>query len=527
MSTAGSSKRKRNPSSLPPGLEIRRTITPDDTNAELWRRGYLGHILRRHRQTDLYNRLHEHTESFPDSIGPIVANIHRRCGKSFALRAYCWERSLEKPGTVCKFVAPELVQGRDYVKDIDSKLFALCPHDLTPEGRGDDLIFRNPYWGDPDGFSVIQLKGVKASGGESIRGGRANVIVLDEVREMSRVRYMIDNIFSFMFQDQDQPILILSTSTPKSMGHDFVDYYIPKAIREKRYIIFPGDKVGKIEGNRDVTERDRQIILGQCGTKESVAYRREWLCELVSDPTALVCPEFAPMKREIVGKHRQPEWFDAYVGVDWGWQDHNGIVFGYLDFLAQTLRIVGEVFMHNVSTGELIGSARAKEAELWQPREIAPARYVDHLGGRWRYRSVRRVGDHSKQQLADAWRDHGYVIAAAKKWDRDAALAQFRHGMSTGKITIDPECENLIHQLEHGIWRESADGARREFARNQVDGHLDLVAALVYLYRHVTWHENPYPDRGHDPVHEFDLAGTSPSRRIHFERLDTKFRPLN
>lgn len=424
-------------------------------------------------------------------------------------------------------MTPELESGRSYLRDIFSMLYDFCPPGLHPKRVGDTLIFKNPTnWNGDNGYSMIEHRGWKNSQGESLRGGRANIIVVDEAREIANLRYFVENILAYQFDRQFLPLLVLSTTPPKSMAHEWASWYVPLAKKRGTYIICPAEDTDEAEGNDDFSEEDAEKILEITGeARDSIAWKREALCKLISDPKSLIIPEFRDVKDKIIFKREPPPYFNAYEGVDFGFQDHNGVVLGFIDFLKGQFHIQGEVWGANLSTGQLARAILELERRLWAAPGNARSRSMDADGQWWSYKSLLRVGDHEQQQLHDLALDHRLFIAPADKWDFDASLASLRHSIANEKITIDPDCVNLIHQAEHGTWKESADGERKTFTRSAVLGHCDLLAALNYCHRHLNWQANPYPPR-QAGAEEIWIDGAAPASTIVAQPLSLKFRPL-
>lgn len=504
-------------------------ITPlaselEGLDEELWYRGDLSELFRPHKQTEIYRFLHRFSDDNPQSFGPVVLNCHRRLGKSFLLFAFLMERCLRYPNQVCRFVGPSYEQTWMYLTDIMNQIIPWMPKALQPKPSGDTLTFRNPaLWGNDQQVSLLEIRGV-VHDGDNLRGTRANIVALDEVREMKNPAYIVQDVLSYQFAYQFKPLLLISSSPPRSMAHPFVSKFIPEAKGRKLYFLAPAEDTPEAEGNKDFTEDDKRQILDSCAG-DSVSYRREALCELISDPEALIIPEFAALKGQLVYHEEQPEWFDAYMAVDFGFQDHNGALFAYVNFLKRRLHFRSEVWLHNVSTGTLAVAMRATEERLWTATK-KEGLHEDHAGRFWQYRDLIRVGDHSKQQLVDLSHDHDFHVLAADKWDFEAALANFRHGIASGRVSVDPECENFIHQLEHGTWKESADGSRRTFTRDAVLGHCDLIAAANYLYRRVAWDANPFPPERPNHATTFFLPEDEEEETIRLKPLKLKFRPI-
>ncbi len=509
-------------------MATKKQLTETDVYESLWCKGELRFLTKEHRQRDIYDYVHQWKRLHPKEYGPIVFNCHRRLGKSWLLGLLLVERCLKYANQVCRFIAPSFKQGRMYFKkDIMPSILRWCPPWLKPRPCGDEWWFSNPAWPPGSAPSLLELVGVK-DGGDSLRGPRMNLGVLDECREMGNVKYLLDDILIFQFAKQDLPLLLLSSTPPKSMAHQFASKYIPEARARQTYMLCPveNDPEEGAPGNPDFTEEDLQILLAdrEIGQKGSVSWLREMQCKLISDPEGLIIPEFAPMEREIVKKVPLPAWFDAYTAIDFGWQDYNGALLAYLDFLEQKIVIRAEIWRHNASTGQLAREIRRAEKDLWGTEESSKAHCEDRED-LWLYRDLLRVGDHSKQQLADLWIDHNVDVKETDKWDFDAALANLRYGVSIGKIIIDPDCVHLREQLRHGTWKESLDGSRRTFVRDNVLGHCDLIAALNYLYRMVNWTDNPFPAVTRKKSHVWDAEEeTQAEKSVRFTNVPLEWR---
>lgn len=501
---------------------------------ELWARGDLDYLVRDGQQRLLWDSLKRWTDE-GRSYGPHVVNTHRKWGKSFILALFCWARCLRSPNQLCRYLVPTFEQGKDYLFDIHHQLEALCPEILRPETSGENLIFRNPRWKDPAARSVLEMRGMKNP--DAARGPRAHVIVCDEVREWEDLEHAVKDVLVWQFADMEKPLLILSTTPPDSMAHPYVKKYIPQAIGLGTYYIFPledsddrfrlwyDEEPRRATGNKTLSPELREAIERECGGKETATYKREALCKLLSNPESLIVPEFAAVKSRIVMDIPWPDHFYAYCGLDFGWQDHNGVLYALFDFKRQQLFVMGEIWAQNCTTGQIAEAMHKAEERLFLATLLGPGQNVDRQGRAWRYRDLIRVGDHSMQQIADLAFDHDLGIMPADKWDRDAALANMRLAIQSEKILISPRCLHLIEQLEHGIWRKTRDGQRKEFERTDALGHCDLIAALLYLWRKVDPLANPVPTRDRLRSGQFiapdeDEANEGHPLRIDWQRVD-------
>src|SRR5690606_13394358 len=103
-----------------------------------------------------------------------------------------------------------------------------------------------------------------------------------------------------------------------------------------------------------------------------------------------------------------------------------------------------------------------------------------------------RVSDCPGQVLVDLRNEDFRVIAPDKpKGSWEAGINELRLAFSRDQIEIHPRCKWLRASLEHGQYTEN----RKDFERTDELGHLDLVSALIYMWRHRDT-RNPFPRHG-------------------------------
>jgi hypothetical protein len=75
-----------------------------------------------------------------------------------------------------------------------------------------------------------------------------------------------------------------------------------------------------------------------------------------------------------------------------------------------------------------------------------------------------------------------------------------RMDLANETILINPRCVNLINQIKYATW----DKQRAKFSRSSEGGHWDLIAALIYLCKHIDRRTNPFPaGHGYNPYTDF------------------------
>ena len=394
----------------------------------------------------------------------------------------CIERCLSKPGQEVKYGAPTYTMARDISRPVLDQIILDCPQDLRPRRCGYEYFFYNPRWEEPGAYSVLKVLGTDVDEGNRLRGQACDMAALDEAGLMKNLGYLMSSILGPQFAGREDPLTLIGSTPPPTMDHDFVTIEIPAALEAKTYHVIP------VVENRDFSERDERIILQMCPgrSKESTAWKREALCQLIADESQLVVPEFQKAEENVVvDEYALPERWQPHICIDSGWSDYTGVLFGAVDFRNQKLVILDEIFIHYKTTGEIARLIREKEAELF------PAGFPEPY----------RIGDCTLQQLDDLRRDHNLAILPAEKHDRDASIASLRSNILDNKIQILSNCQSLIYQLRCGIWNRS----RRDFERTTNLGHCDALAALVYLNHSALWGLNPEVAKGYNPQNTFVL----------------------
>lgn len=446
-----------------------------------WYRGNLGWLLRPNGQSWIRKFVFDLWQGEP-SVDPVVINAHRRLGKSFLNVLMGVEICLQKPGRTVQYVCGEKEQVREIVEPLLFQVLETCPEDLQPKSRGYKYIFRNPTW-DRNAVSYFRLIGANYKNGDMGRGTACDAAFLDEVRDFKKLQYFVQAVLSHQFQGREAPLLVMTSTVPWSMDHDFtrpVSGYIPQAISKSRYIVVPGSK------NPDYTERDKKIVLSTIpGGETDPTYRREAECELIGDVGRLVTPEYQANRDKLaVGSYKRPEVFVPYVSLDSGFIDHTAILFGYLDWHPQILVFEAEIFRKHMTTKDIAEATRAMLKRIG----------YDKLP----FYKPALVADIEPRGLEELRKVYGLPFKPVTKFNAESALTGFRSRLQEEQVrVVVPGCPQLDYQLLHGIHKVTADGARsKDFERSETMGHWDCGKAAVYMNRMIGWRFNPYP-KGH------------------------------
>lgn len=463
----------------------------------LWERGIIAPWYLREDQFPIYELLLQTDRPFVECA--------RRYGKTTTILCYVLERLIQNAGWVCLWCEPDKNQAREIVQPEITKLFKMAPRHMRPVWSTEDSFYWFPSTGNRETASRLKLRGVNHDRGDSARGPFANIIVADEYGFWRDPGYTIQEALAPQLQTTLGPLIKASTP-PEDLGHAYYEDKV-EAMVAGRFV----QRV--IYDNKSLSEQAFQSIVKDCKGVHTPAFRREYLCEPVSDPERLVIPEYDESVHDVPDDYPRPAHFDAYVGIDLGFNDNTAMLFAYVDFLKRELVIDDVLLVSGKNSKEITDSAKAKELSLWGRRlddgRISPKPDSE----------VDRVSDNDLQQIYDMQTLCSYFVRATAKDDKIAALNELRLLFTGARIKIKKRCGPLRYQLKVGLWNER----RTDFQRGEKTGHLDAIAALIYLSRNVNWHHNPYPQYGVDVSHATHYIPESDSQGSEEKALEKAF----
>lgn len=461
---------------MPPSLSAEEQAIVRSAVDALWRRGELRWKLDATQQI-LYDRIKGAKDL------RYFLNCSRRLGKSFVMLALAVEICLKKKNARVIYVAPTAKDAADIATDNWLTLAEDCPEDIKGEykAQSKELIF-------PNG-SIIRFKATNGEHAKDLRGGRADIAVLDEAGTMDDFENVLYSIVEPMTASTGQHaagMIVIATTPSETSGHDSGKVYESYAMQgfmseftlndnprmpyeEKRKILLRlGESPERIPG----------ILRGEL-EPETTRAKREYYCQWVTEANRAVVPEYtAACRAEVLKEVERPPFRDCYVGMDPGMVDNTGILFGYWDFLGQRLVIEDEWVKKHAGTKEVAKAIADKERE--------------HFVG---MPNIWRVSDVEKRLIQDLRTDHQIQFFQSKKKDSNASIQLMRSWVQSGQIIIHPRCTNLDRQLKNAIWNRRGKDFERDNSEDSIDAHYDLVAALKYLVRFVNTNRNrnPYP----------------------------------
>lgn len=466
-------------------------LTREQLVAEAWRRGRLRYKLRKHQEP-----LHDFTSTWRPDEARKVVKAARRFGKSFDLCLLATEAAIRHPGFQIRFAAPTEKALRKIVRPNMRVILSDCPPRLRPAWNSQDscYVFHNG--------SEWHLAGTDKDNAEKLRGTGTDLAIVDEAGFHDDLEYVVDDILTPQLLDNGGHLIMISTP-PRTPDHAFTRRFCPEA--ESEGSLF----VRTIKDNTHLRPQDVERYVKALGGWDSLATRRELMCEDVLDLSRAVLPEFAENEARIVREPPPCEWFIPLVALDVGFEDLTAILFGYYDFARATLVILDEAYIKNARTDQIAAAIKAKEASLWP----WATQEMERVGERWRVdpwreqrRGVRRTSDIDLRLIADLGALHGLAFAATDKTDnKEARINALRVRLREGSVILHPRCVQTIRHWKTAVWHVTHRGMRAGFEHSETEGHFDGVDAGVYLNRMAPITENPIPPRtaGLDPFANF------------------------
>lgn len=433
-------------------------MTPEEARDYLWRSGSLLYKLHPGQETI--------EESFTQVSGKLfIANCARRFGKTFWVVCKALEKALATANGRIKIATAFQKDLEEFILPAFDLALKDCPESLAPKFKASKkkYFFRNG--------AEIQLIGLDKNPNAG-RGNYCDLYVFEEAGFINRLDYLYSSVVIPMTMYRPNAKVIMISTPPVTPAHPFQSF-CQRAENQSAYVKLT------IYDNPMATPELIEEYKKECLTETD--WKREYLCEFVTDEKLVVIPEW---RDEFVRETPRDEYYrfyHKYEAMDLGVRDNTVNLFGYYDFRRARLVIEDELVLAGASlTTELLKTSIVeKESRLW-----------DH-------KPYRRIADNNNLiLLQDLGLLHGMHFAPTSKDTLEAMVNETRLFVGQGRLEVNPRCENLIGCLKYGIFK---DDKRNDFARLAHYGHLDALAALIYLIRNLDQRTNPIPhDYGFD-----------------------------
>lgn len=462
--------------------------------AHSWRIGDLSYQLKQTQR--------EVSRWWNDEVQAVLTILHARrgFGKTWFLLTDAFETMAKQPGCRLVYAAPS----REMAKSIViPTAHLLIPRDLPDEVRPVWFASEHAFI-HPNGSRCV-VEGADDDHGAHLRGPFAHRVYMDELGFWRYCDYVYRSVLYPQVERTGGRMLGVSTS-PESPHHEFASVLIPEAKTEGAYV--------KISLDDDYTVTDEQkakIATQYSGKRDaeegrnSTQFKREYLCELVTETERAVLPEFNIELH--VSEFEHPEFHDRYVYMDQGFVDLTHCLFAHYNFKEARIVIEDEIAMQHVTISELAPLILEKERELWGDGRV------------WK-----RASDSPPISLAEFARQHMLQpklvpkeirFAAVNNREPDALINRTRAMLDANRIRIHPRCKELIKQCQGGLYNER----RTDYERIAGLGHLDGVSALSYLVDGIDYSRNPETAQRQWSKYDFPVEQLKVQRDVQMSTL--------
>ncbi len=407
---------------------------------------------------------------FRESTGQLfVGNCSRQWGKSYWAVKKAVETARSGPKKQIRYGAAFQSDLEEFIIPAFDKILDDCPEDIKPKfsSQKSTYIF-------PNG-SRIKLVGLdrKPNG---LRGNTLDMIIIDECGFVTNLDYLYKSVIIPSTLHRPNCRIIFISTPPSTPAHPFVDY-VQKAEKEGGYVKLD------IHTNPLITPDAIKRMEDELGGRDSTSFRRECLCEFVTDSDLAIIPEWKDEYVEEIPRDEYFPYYDKYTAMDLGVKDLTAKIYAYYDFKRATLVIEDEGEMNGpqMNTQILVGAIREKEKALWGDfPSVVQGRGVPY----------RRIADNNwPLMIADLSTIHNLTFIPTDKDNLETMINELRLLVQSGRLKVHPRCKKLIGCLKYGVWNDK----KKAFARSSVYGHFDHLAALVYLARNIVTGTNPIP----------------------------------
>lgn len=403
----------------------------------------------------------------------------RQLGKSFFIIVYAISHILTfGRKTIVRVFSATENQVRDIVADNLDLITRLTPPGMITRKKSDNRWVVGRHGGE------IRLGPLSAAHVDGKRGGNASLIILEEPGfvKSDELRSAVGSVINPQLL-RSLGKLVHVTTPSADPAHYIHQVVLPRCEATGSIARFD------IYSNPQLSPEQIQTAHERCTTEEE--WEREYLVKIVRSEHSTVVPEFSEAH---VIELEPPAYAYWQTALDMGGvRDKHAGLLTYNDFDNDRLIIEDELFLPpNTATAEIVLRAKAME-----------------LRAKWIDDKPRRVSDSPGQILVDL-RASGFMVRAPEKepgsWE--AGINAVRGAFARGQIIINPRCVWLRKTLEYGQYNKT----RTDFERTEELGHLDMLAALMYAWRHRV-KANPYP-----------LVPDQARRESHYIAKDTRDR---
>lgn len=426
---------------------------------ELARRGKLKHLL------------HAQQRKFYDVVYGTQAQFEfflytcRKMGKSFALGVMGVEHCLNRSDAIVRHVFPQLNTAKETMAVIMAEIISTLPEELKPRYRRAEA-----KWIFPNGAQYC-LGGASPENIAGLRGPYCTMLLADELcfwKESSFNECLYGTLLAQTSLIPDARLIYASTP-PEQISHPSVTEIIPKLQKENAFLTYT------VYDNPLINLEQIDKLIKLCGGEATKAWRREYMCELITDDVRRVVPCFEAEDHTYDGDLPSSNILGTpinYLGMvvaDYGLVDGTGILGLRYNPFSGVLHVEHELFTSG-------NGLRWLDEELTNMWEKLPNVDTD--------RKIEIV-DMFQQAARELRDEYGRAFRQPTKDKVESQVALVINAFESGRLLVHSRCKILIRMLENGLWK-SAEGLKK-FERTEELLHLDLIAALCYAVKACQW----------------------------------------
>lgn len=442
-------------------------------------------------QRDWVSRVHA---SPPGSAH--VWMVSRQRGKSWAALAYAISLCAGTPGTIVRYLAQTGKSAAAIVGPTFAQILEDCPAAMQPVEHHQEGRYE---W--PNGSTFVWA-GTDNEQWHRARGPRSHLILLDESAFYSDLEGVEASLLPQLITTGGKVIYL--SSPPESPAHPFVARYraAQANLLSEHATIEDNPRLGSDGVQRVLRAEADRLGLPLEDFLKSTYCRREFFAEIVNEQSRAVVPVWNErMQARCVVYRPRPQFYDAYVGADWGFEpDPSAALFVEHDFERACIYVRAEIEVRQGNMSTIAEAIKSRERELWGVEQYdgtlsalvdwaeVPPWLAERIHSRAPRQPYLRVADDNALVLSELVSTHGLGVVPTRKDEKHLALDRLCQFFNQGRIEIDPSCTRLIEQLYTTLWNR----ARTQFERTTKD-HGDLIDCLVYVSRNVNWHRDARP----------------------------------
>lgn len=407
----------------------------------LWRRGELSWKLHNTQKI-----IHDKVAASPSDEVLILSS--RQLGKSWWVLCYALEWCIKNPGSIVRVLAATLKQIQDIVNDNLVHIIADAPEGMIHRHK-------SSYRWDI-GSSSLRLGPLERAYVDYNRGGNASLIICEEggFVKSEDYEYAVKSVIGPQLLRTSGKLIHVTTPSQDPLHFIHTETKAKTELSDSCFSY-------TIYDNPQLTAEQIEKAKILCGGEDTAAWKREYLAQIVRDPSTVIVPTFDD--KHVVA-NKLPTFSNYYLSIDWGGvRDKTVGLFYTYDFLRNKVMFIDEITAPpNTPTDAIVKSVLSMESAYLTE---------DSIKGRW--------ADVPGQLQIDLHNTHKFSVRLPTKDDWQAGINNMQIMFARDEVEVHPRCKFLIQSLKSGQYNQN----RTDFARSDVLGHCDALAACMYALR--------------------------------------------